>query len=225
MYGDFATLSIPIRRPSGSRDAARSVRPRDQPARRLTKRRGLRYPFIQRTSAMGVGSDAARPLCCRRLTIPAPMEPAHASDRRTALPAPDRFDPGHRERRRADARASGHAAPSRPVVRGARGRPAGHRAPLLFTPDWREGVPRGSSTLYDVFSGSLSGLLQGAGDYSSGACISASSYSPGFQDELSDPAPGEGVYYLARARNPCATGTFGTPGIDASAAQSTAPCP
>lgn len=64
----------------------------------------------------------------------------------------------------------------------------------------------GSSTEYDVLSGALAELPVGGG--ASERCISASSLIT-IANDILDPAPGTGFYYLIRGRNACGEGTYG----------------
>lgn len=69
----------------------------------------------------------------------------------------------------------------------------------------------GSSTLYDFVSGDL-GQLRASLDYSGASCLAGTSGEPPYDDFRSDPPPGEGFYYLLRARNTCGAGTYGDSG-------------
>lgn len=104
--------------------------------------------------------------------------------------------------------------------------PGGHR----FA--WEDQWPlSGSSTVYDVYAGSLAALVPG-GDLSTGGChlddLGQGAGSPLHHFDLVDPGPppGEGGYFLVRGQNRCpwGTGSFGSPDRDAGAAQSASPC-
>jgi hypothetical protein len=64
----------------------------------------------------------------------------------------------------------------------------------------------GSSTVYDVLSGNLAELPVGGG--LSERCITTAS-TVTIADDLLDPSPGAGFWYLIRGRNSCGTGTYG----------------
>jgi hypothetical protein len=70
----------------------------------------------------------------------------------------------------------------------------------------------GSGTVYDLLAGSLD-ALRAAGDFSGATCAGAGLSGASIASPVSDPPPGEGVYYLVRARNVCGAGTYGDSGL------------
>jgi hypothetical protein len=81
---------------------------------------------------------------------------------------------------------------------------------------WSElGGATGPGTVYDLASGPLSS--GGDHGFSSASCLQSGG-GASYSDGSPDPAPGSGVWYLSRARNSCATATYGTPQADASIA-------
>jgi len=76
-----------------------------------------------------------------------------------------------------------------------------------------QGAAVGPGTTYDLASGPLdsSGTL----DFGAGVCVQTAG-GPGFSDARSDPSIGGAYWYLARGRNSCGIGTYGTSGRDTS---------
>ena len=76
------------------------------------------------------------------------------------------------------------------------------------TLSWMDQGPSvGTSTVYDVLGGDLSGLRSTG--ISVTACIQDSLTAPVFADPRPDPLAGDGYFYLVRARNVCGTGVLG----------------
>ncbi len=65
-----------------------------------------------------------------------------------------------------------------------------------------------SSDSYDVSSGLVLSMRTGGG-VSAATCIANGLGSPSYADARPAPLPGDGYYYLVRARNGCGTGTLG----------------
>jgi len=85
----------------------------------------------------------------------------------------------------------------------------------------------GAATTYDIVGGSL-GDLQASGGFTQAACVGAGHPDTPFVAGLPDPMPGEGFYYLLRAVNACAVGTFGDAGTNPDPRDlldTAAPCP
>jgi len=79
-------------------------------------------------------------------------------------------------------------------------------SPLL---SWDEqGSQVGPGLSYDVVGGTLS-ALHGSSIGASTSCLAGDLTSPSFDDTRPAPPPGDGYYYLARARTPECTGGFG----------------
>ena len=86
--------------------------------------------------------------------------------------------------------------------------------------DWSsQAALAGPGTMYDPVSGTLPSPLGGT-DFGSAVCL-APAGGPPFVDSRPDPDIGTAYWYLVRARNTCATGTYGTPGRDTAIP----PCP
>jgi hypothetical protein len=86
---------------------------------------------------------------------------------------------------------------------------------------WEDQGPRvGGSVRYDLVTG-LIGDLAAARGFAGAQCLAPSLVSPSSPDGRT-PAPGTGFYYLARARNSCASATYGPgrAGLD-----NASPCP
>lgn len=81
----------------------------------------------------------------------------------------------------------------------------------------------GPGTAYDVYSGLVSSL-SGTGDFSSGACLAENLAAASFDYLGADPPVGDAYYFMFRAQNSCATGSYGTAARDAGAALSAGPC-
>jgi hypothetical protein len=78
----------------------------------------------------------------------------------------------------------------------------------------------GSSTVYDVLSGNLAELPVGGGP--SERCMSAASPVT-IANDLLDPAPGVGFWYVIRGRNSCGTGPYGRASNGTARTSSTCP--
>jgi hypothetical protein len=83
----------------------------------------------------------------------------------------------------------------------------------------------GFGIVYDLFSGSLAALHQHGGDFSTGACLAADLTFWAYDITDAIPPPGEGFYALARGRDACGVGTYGSALRDQAAAQSPLACP
>jgi hypothetical protein len=80
-------------------------------------------------------------------------------------------------------------------------------------PAWdSQGSLVGPETRYDLMSGTLASA--GAFDFPAASCL-LSGGGNAFSDWRPDPAAGSVTWYLARARNSCGVGTYGTSGRDA----------
>jgi hypothetical protein len=66
----------------------------------------------------------------------------------------------------------------------------------------------GPSTAYDLVTGSLA-ALQAEGDYRSASCLQDNDGDTPFTDVGGNPPAGDGHYFLVRAQNVCATGSYG----------------
>jgi len=71
-----------------------------------------------------------------------------------------------------------------------------------------QSVETGDGTVHDVVSGELSLLLAEAG-FDSACTLAAGVMESRVTDARADPPAGDGYFYLVRARNSCADGTFG----------------
>ena len=76
-----------------------------------------------------------------------------------------------------------------------------------------QGALVGPETAYDLVAGPL--LAATGIDFAAAACLQSGG-GTAFSDTRPDPPEGEGFWYLARARNGCGSGTYGTPQRDAS---------
>ncbi|PYQ09562.1 MAG: hypothetical protein DMH00_12750 [Acidobacteria bacterium] len=76
----------------------------------------------------------------------------------------------------------------------------------------------GPETSFDLVSGPLPGGP--VFSFSSSTCLQTGG-GVAYSDGRADPLPAEGFWFLARARNSCGTGSFGSSQRD----ESTAPCP
>jgi xylan 1,4-beta-xylosidase len=75
--------------------------------------------------------------------------------------------------------------------------------------DWlSQATAAGPSTSYDVVDGLLS-ELRASNDFTDAACLLSQAGEPPAIDPGVDPPPGEGRYYLLRARNGCGVATYG----------------
>jgi hypothetical protein len=90
---------------------------------------------------------------------------------------------------------------------------------------WDDLFPLAGFIEYEVFSGSLLDLRAGAGDYSSGACFASGFTFYDCDITGAAPPPGDGSYFLVRARNNCGTGTYGSVRRDNGTSSSLLPCP
>ncbi len=67
---------------------------------------------------------------------------------------------------------------------------------------------QGPGFVYDVIGGALSSL-HADGGVSAALCLANDLVATSWTDPAPDPAPGEGIYYLARAQNACGPGSYG----------------
>lgn len=83
------------------------------------------------------------------------------------------------------------------------------RLPAVTRLTWAsQAAAAGICTKYDVVTGALQALRVDAG-FDGAACLAGSLSEAVFDDTRPVPAPGEGVYYLVRARNGAGTATYG----------------
>jgi len=87
----------------------------------------------------------------------------------------------------------------------------------------------GTSTRYDVVTGSLGDLLASR-DYSAASCMASAVNGSSTLDPAPNPPAGSGIYYLVRAKNNCGPGTYGDSTLavdprDALDSPGTIPCP
>jgi DNA-binding beta-propeller fold protein YncE len=74
---------------------------------------------------------------------------------------------------------------------------------------WNEqATATGPAIVYDVVGGSLA-TLQASGLVAATGCIAGDLTTPSYTDTAPGPTPGNGRFFLIRARNSCASGTFG----------------
>jgi hypothetical protein len=86
-----------------------------------------------------------------------------------------------------------------------------------------QGLASGPGTVYDVVGGHIF-LFTGFLDFAAGSCFQTAGSSP-FADLLPDPGPSVARWYLARSRNGCGIGTYGS-GTSGSSRDAAAPaCP
>lgn len=77
------------------------------------------------------------------------------------------------------------------------------------TLSWRDASPQaGSDLFYDITTGTLGGFA--ADPFGDASCLAADLTGTSYEDTRADPPPGDGYWYLVRAKNVCGTGTFGT---------------
>jgi hypothetical protein len=84
----------------------------------------------------------------------------------------------------------------------------------------------GAATTYDVVTGLLS-ALRSSGGFAGATCLADGVRTP-LDDTRGAPAAGDGFYYLARAKNPCGTATYGSSGHlpdPRTALDTSSPCP
>ena len=72
----------------------------------------------------------------------------------------------------------------------------------------------GPGVRYDVAAGRLS-ALQTSGLQAATSCLAEGLLGTTYSDARSDPAPGDGYFYLTRADDVCGNGTFGSASVDA----------
>ena len=82
-----------------------------------------------------------------------------------------------------------------------------------------QAVAAGPETAYDLVSGPLTSAP--GTDFPSGVCLQSAIPGTGYSDTRAAPAPGNGFWYLARARNSCGVATYGSANRDSSIP----PCP
>ena len=88
-------------------------------------------------------------------------------------------------------------------------------------------VVAGAGTVYDVASGRLADLLA-AGTYDDATCLAAGLGDTPWDDTSADPAAGDCVFRLIRARNTCGAGSYGDSSLlpdPRDALDATSPCP
>ncbi len=84
--------------------------------------------------------------------------------------------------------------------------------PIPANPSWAsQAAAAGPGTNYDLVSGAL-GPSAGV-SFPAASCLQSATATT-YSDSRSGPAAGVAYWYLARARNTCATGTYGSPGRD-----------
>jgi len=88
-------------------------------------------------------------------------------------------------------------------------------SPTLLTWD-EEATATGPGVVYDAVGGTLSALRASGLNTTTTSCLSGSLTTNSDTDSRPDPPPGDGYFYLARARNVCASGGFGAgrPSLD-----------
>jgi hypothetical protein len=75
--------------------------------------------------------------------------------------------------------------------------------------DWfSQSGSSGPGTVYDMVDGMIADLLADDG-FAGAGCLLSGAGEPPVTDPGSDPAPGQGRYFLVRARNECGTVTYG----------------
>jgi hypothetical protein len=75
---------------------------------------------------------------------------------------------------------------------------------------WSDEPPgTGPGLVYDVAGGGLA-ALHASGPGPSTSCLAADLASASYDDARADPKAGDGYYYLARGRNSCAAGPYGS---------------
>ena len=73
---------------------------------------------------------------------------------------------------------------------------------------WDDAAPQaGSDVLYDISAGALASLA--VGPFGDASCLAESLVATSYEDSRVDPPAGDGYWYLVRAKNVCAVGTFG----------------
>jgi hypothetical protein len=85
----------------------------------------------------------------------------------------------------------------------------------------------GAGTVYDVASGWLSDLLESRG-YGDAGCLAAAVADTPYDDTSADPAAGDGIFRLIRARNTCGAGSYGDSSLlpdPRDALDAASPCP
>jgi hypothetical protein len=67
----------------------------------------------------------------------------------------------------------------------------------------------GSADVYDIAGGTIGAMRADAG-VGAANCLQNDNAGTSWPDPRSDPAAGQGYYYLVRAQNLCGTGTYGS---------------
>ena len=86
-------------------------------------------------------------------------------------------------------------------------------------------VSSGTSTTYDIFTGSGDALPSTGGDFSGGTCAAVNLTTSWYTDTTPNPPLGGIRYFILRAQNACGSGTYGDANRDATAAAGSNPCP
>jgi hypothetical protein len=79
---------------------------------------------------------------------------------------------------------------------------------LVTNLSWPALLGAGGGATYDLVTGSLA-TLHTTGSFSAATCLVRAHGALSFEDPRLDPAAGQGVYYLLRARTGCGGGTYG----------------
>jgi hypothetical protein len=90
-----------------------------------------------------------------------------------------------------------------------------------------QGASAGPGTTYDLVTGALGSLRQ-TGTFAASTCLAGNLATASAPDTRANPAPGDGTYYLARARNVCGAGTYGNSSLPVDprdALDASSPCP
>lgn len=94
-----------------------------------------------------------------------------------------------------------------------------------FSLRWQDlGPISGRATTYELITGSLGALRQSRG-FGGAACTQTAIFEHPIADPLPTPAPGQGAYYLLRARNSCGAGIYGEDEAPRAALDAASPCP
>ena len=89
---------------------------------------------------------------------------------------------------------------------------------------WTSTRSGGTSVTYEIATGLLS-AMRAAGNFDSGVCLASGLSNTQYTDPRTAPAPGNGYYYLVRARNDCFAGTYGSSVRDQHGIPSGGECP
>jgi hypothetical protein len=96
------------------------------------------------------------------------------------------------------------------------------RDPTALT--WSSTRSGGTPVTYEVATGYLSDVRGSAG-FGAGSCLVSGLGDTLHTDTRPAPPPGDGFYYMVRARNDCFRGTYATPLRDGHGVLGGAPCP